>query len=127
MAVLDELKKQAREARKNLDKLQEAVADAEAAAKMERQLPLRECAELAHNLLCAYNHTDGCAWGHECDNADPWKPGRYSAHVVWLDRVEKTLEESHMSVAEMKRLLVSLSEVTKGRGLLAILKLRRMA
>lgn len=40
----------------------EAIARAEADAKLE---PLKGLAKRAHDLLCPYNHTDGCSWRYE--------------------------------------------------------------
>ena len=72
--------KRAREQAKNLE---EALAEARAEEILERQKPLRELAHRAHNLLCAYNHTDGCGYGYE---GDDWTG---HAHKRWLDKVEQ--------------------------------------
>lgn len=56
----------------------EAMRKAEEAEKLE---PLKATAERAHDLLCPFNHTDGCSWGYE---GNSW---RGSAHSAWLRKI----------------------------------------
>lgn len=62
-----------------LDALLRAEADA-------RLAPLKALAARAHDLLCPYNHTDGCSWGYEEGATDEWKG---SAHHRWLTKIDK--------------------------------------
>ena len=57
----------------------EALKKKEEAERLE---PLKETAKRMHDLLCPYNHTDGCSFGYEGDN---W---RGSSHNEWLRKVE---------------------------------------
>ena len=57
----------------------EAIKRAEDEAKLE---PLKVTAERAHDLLCPYNHTDGCSWGYENGS---WQS---DAHSRWLRRID---------------------------------------
>lgn len=56
------------------------------AALNERRKPLRELAKRMHDLLCEYNHTDGCSWGYEGDyGEDAWAE---PTHKRWLAHAE---------------------------------------
>ena len=57
----------------------DAIKRAEDEAKLE---PLKATAERAHDLLCPYNHTDGCSWGYENGS---WQS---DAHSRWLRRID---------------------------------------
>jgi len=61
----------------------EALARAEADARLG---PLKALAERAHDLLCPYNHTDGCSWGYETGSTGEWQG---SAHNRWLTKIDK--------------------------------------
>jgi hypothetical protein len=65
-------------ARKMSDRL-DAIKRAEADAKLE---PLKATAARAHDLLCPYNHTDGCSWGYE---GGSWQS---DAHSRWLRKMD---------------------------------------
>ena len=58
----------------------EAIRRKEEAEMLE---PLKATATRAHDLLCPYNHTDGCAWGYE---GDSWTS---DAHSRWLRHMNK--------------------------------------
>jgi hypothetical protein len=72
-------------AEKHLRELKESLALSEQAEKDKRQDKLKPVAEKAHNAICFYNHTDGCGWGYENNNWNGF------SHRMWLDRVEKIL------------------------------------
>lgn len=61
---------------------------AERRGREERAQALRPIAERAHNLLCQWNHTDGCSWGYEERAEDPWS---CDAHYQWLERYDKLI------------------------------------
>jgi hypothetical protein len=65
----------ARKARERLD----VIERKEAAERLE---PLKATAARAHDLLCPYNHTDGCSWGYE---GDSWSG---DAHSRWLRKID---------------------------------------
>lgn len=75
VAQLEDAQKAARAMQDRL----EAIRRKEEAEKLE---PLKATAERAHDLLCPYNHTDGCSWGYE---GDSWQS---SAHSQWLRRMD---------------------------------------
>jgi hypothetical protein len=74
-AQLKDAEKIAREARERLDSIERK----EAAERLE---PLKATAERAHDLLCPFNHTDGCPWGYE---GNSWQS---SAHARWLAKID---------------------------------------
>ena len=61
----------------------DALARAETDARLG---PLKALAERAHDLLCPYNHTDGCSWGYEAGSTGEWQG---SAHNRWLTKIDK--------------------------------------
>jgi len=78
--VLEAMLKDSQDATKKIsDKLEAIRRDEE-----EKSLvPLRDAARRAHDLLCPFNHTDGCSWGYE---GDSW---RGAEHVNWLRKVNR--------------------------------------
>lgn len=77
-----------------LNELREKKAREEAADIAARRKPLRAIAKGAHDLLCRWNHTDGCGWGYE-EGSDPDSDACWSghAHSRWLGAVEGILSE----------------------------------
>lgn len=71
--------KDAQDAAQKLAKRLEAMKRAEADAKLG---PLKDTAARAHDLLCPYNHTDGCSWGYE---GGSWQS---DAHARWLRKID---------------------------------------
>lgn len=74
-AQLRDAQKAAQQVRDRL----EAINRAEAAEKLE---PLKATAARAHDLLCPFNHTDGCSWGYE---GNSWES---DAHSRWLRKID---------------------------------------
>jgi len=74
-------------AENHLRNLRDSLKTAEAKTNEERQKPIREITQQAHDALCSYNHTDGCGWGYENDNWNGY------AHRRWLDKIEKILSK----------------------------------
>ena len=66
-------------AQKTRDRLESLKKKEEA----ERLEPLKATAQRLHDLLCPYNHTDGCSFDYEGDN---WSA---NSHNEWLRKVER--------------------------------------
>jgi len=58
------------------------LLEAQRADEDKKLEPLKATAERAHDLLCPFNHTDGCSWGYEGSN---WKS---SEHSRWLRKID---------------------------------------
>lgn len=74
-AQLADAQKASRRLTERLEKIKRDEED----AKLE---PLKATAERAHDLLCPFNHTDGCSWGYE---GNSWKS---DAHSRWLRKID---------------------------------------
>ena len=79
----------------------EAMRVADEAARLE---PLKATAARAHDLLCPYNHTDGCSWGYE---GDQWTG---QAHNLWLRKINQLVtstayEKPTTTLAEVNTVL----------------------
>ena len=66
-------------ARQKLAARLETLKREQEAAKLE---PLKETAARAHDLLCPFNHTDGCSWEYE---GGSWQS---DAHTRWLRKID---------------------------------------
>jgi len=69
----------AQKAMRGMQEKLERINRAEADARLD---PLKRTAERAHNLLCPYNHTDGCSWEYENGS---WQS---DAHSRWLRKID---------------------------------------
>lgn len=86
-AELEELVRAEQAAQATLAKRREAREAHEKKKAAERLEPLKELAILAHDVLCSWNHTDGCGWGYEVDGKDHnWSA---HAHYRYLERVDE--------------------------------------
>ncbi len=112
-------------------KLQKKLRLAEKDERIERQRKFRPVAEKAHDLLCAYNHTDKCGWGYETNRENPdaaWEGNdEYGPRQSWLKRCEKVSEEFKISPEELMELLDAFEEAKKinPRLFTILLKLRQ--
>lgn len=88
---VDELKRKLELQRKALDETHRLIEGMEREAISKRREKYRPAAQLAHDLLCPYNHTDGCGWHYE---GDEWGA---DAHDRWLRNIEKVVENSNLS------------------------------
>lgn len=88
MEDIKQIKADIDRAENHLRSLRESLKASEAKTKEEKQKPMREVAEQAHDALCIHNHTDGCGWGYENDNWNGF------AHQRWLDKIEKILDKT---------------------------------
>ena len=62
---LEELKENLAKLNKRKKQIEETIEKVEEKEKGERQKPIRTIAIKAHDLFCAWNHTDGCGWYYE--------------------------------------------------------------
>ena len=81
----------------------------EADAKLE---PLKATAQRMHDLLCPYNHTDGCSFDYEGNN---WKA---RSHYEWLTKVEKLVvgdsyTKARTNVTEINTILDAIEGIKK--------------
>ena len=49
-----------------------------------------ELAEALHDMLCRWNHTDGCGWFYETDEKTKWSG---YAHKAYLDKARKLMNQ----------------------------------
>jgi hypothetical protein len=98
---------------KELHLAQRVQAEEECAARLERQRQWRVVAGMAHDLLCQYNHTDGCSWMYEVDGtrgaAD--KMWECSGHQHWLYAAERCGEKFGMGPDAIEAMLRRVVEV----------------
>jgi hypothetical protein len=84
----EQLKIQAQIAHQHAKDLDTQIKNLEREERDRKLEELKPLAAKAHNLLCQYNHTDGCGWGYEedCKNKSPWT---CETHSRWLDKIDK--------------------------------------
>jgi hypothetical protein len=86
------------------NRLRHIAAEREAA----KWTKLQPVAEIAHNVMCGYNHTDGCGYLYENDN---WSA---DCHVAWLRKVNNVLEKnSRLTLEHLKEMLLAVQALTK--------------
>lgn len=95
---------------KILRQLRETEEGLEKAKAIQQDLELEELkplAEQAHDLLCGWNHTDGCGWHYEIDRdkTGPVHNWRSHSHASWLERVKKWLEPKRYGITLTKEKL----------------------
>jgi hypothetical protein len=82
---IQDLKDEKRRAETRLRELRGKLEAAEAAKLDAERDVLKPLAIRAHDLLCQYNHTDGCGWGYESQGGQHnWQS---HAHIRWLEKV----------------------------------------
>jgi len=84
-----------------------AIKRAEEDAKLG---PLKATADRAHNLLCPYNHTDGCSWEYEGNN---WQA---DSHSRWLRKIDalvngNSYDKPKATLAEINIVLDAVSDL----------------
>lgn len=102
-AQLKDAQDVARKLSQSLEKLKRKEAD----AKLE---PLKTTAARAHDLLCPYNHTDGCGWEYEQGS---WQS---DAHSRWLRRIDtlvngNTYDKPKATLSEINIVLDAVEEL----------------
>lgn len=86
---IDALRTKEREAEKVAREVRDMREQLEQQRRMEEVDHLKPLAIRAHDILCRWNHTDGCGWHYEIKgNCHHWT-GTYSAHARWLKAVEE--------------------------------------
>ena len=77
--IEEQIKKQKQELKELEEKL----------VKAKLESPDHQLAKELHNMLCTWNHTDGCGWFYEMKNKqDDWNG---SAHGTYLKKAQKLL------------------------------------
>lgn len=95
-AEIEELARRERAAEQVLREARDARARAEAAEREGRLAWLMPLVIRAHDLLCTWNHTDGCSWGYECRGGQHSWGGH--AHERWLRHYEGLVTRQHAYV-----------------------------
>ncbi len=115
-AQLRDAEKVARAAKDRL----EAIKRKEDAERLE---PLKATAKRAHDLLCPFNHTDGCSWEYE---GGSWSS---STHARWLQKIDTLVnggpyDKPKATLAEINLILDAI-ETLKPKVTTALSLLRR--
>jgi hypothetical protein len=106
-------KERVEELMQELQVAQRAQVAEELVARLDRQRSWRVVADMAHDLLCQYNHTDGCEWMYEVDRTrvDDDKMWEHSGHQRWLRAAEACGAKFGMGPAEIEAMLRLVVEV----------------
>lgn len=92
------------------------VERAKKAAEIEALRPMRAAAKRAHDILCRYNHTDGCGWGYE-EGLDAEKTWAASSHYYWLKSIREAMEGSNnrppLSIEKLNAILDAVEQIKK--------------
>ncbi len=83
--------------------LVEALRAAQKEERIERQKAIYPVADLAHSLLCRWNHTDGCGYGYENNDTEGYEHQRWVKAVEELVERKFTLEQIKESLAQLKQ------------------------
>jgi hypothetical protein len=99
---MNDIEKRLKQACAEVERLQKLQIQARLEEQELEDASLKPLAEQAHNLLCTYNHTDGCGWGYEETSKDKWSC--YS-HNDWLQKVRRIVSEKRCTVTELAEIL----------------------
>lgn len=110
---LEELKENLAKLNKRKRQLEETIEKAEEKEKNERQKPIRNIAIKAHDLFCAWNHTDGCGWFYENDARNEEHVWRGDSHSHYLNQIEKLFKDKQISPAILEAILNDLLAMKK--------------
>jgi hypothetical protein len=107
--AIKKLEREIEEADAHAKELKDNLRAMKADAERIRLEPLRSAAKRAHDLLCQYNHTDGCSWGYEGDNWDG------CAHSRWLGLIDSILTNraTPITLAELDKFLSFIETLKK--------------
>lgn len=74
--------------------LQDKLAQAKLSLRQAKlESPEKQLAVILHDLLCNWNHTDGCGWFYEFKNKIPqWDS---YAHADYLEKAERLIARCH--------------------------------
>ena len=100
-------KEELKDTKRKVQELEKKLYKEEREERIERQKSFRPIAKMAHDLLCGYNHGDGCSWGYEEDAGEgAWKSAeRYNSHAIWLRKVEEICKQYKITPAEIEAIL----------------------
>lgn len=117
--TLEQIKQLEDNAQKTLRSLRdqrEALENAERDSRLESIKPL---VIRAHDLLCCWNHTDGCGWGYEVIRETGKHNWQGWAHARWLRHFEELLlgknskNSQPLSVEQLTKILDVVEELRK--------------
>lgn len=112
MQSLEEIKELEKQARAHANALRDKREAMEREARDKELDALKPVAERAHNLLCQWNHTDGCSWGYE-DGGDKW---RGHAHSRWLEKIEQlTKKDGYRAAIPLEKIVAILDVVEQAK------------
>lgn len=88
-------------------------------AKLEKELeraklesPDHQLAKELHNMLCTWNHTDGCGWYYEFKNKeDDWTGSAHGAYLKKAQMLIHTCEQEKITVEKAISIYKMVSEV----------------
>jgi hypothetical protein len=114
---IPELKKLEEVSRRNFSDIQNTIRFLENEERSRKLEPLKNLVIRAHDILCGWNHTDGCGWHYEIDDKGQHIWTGY-AHARWLSHYEQLTngEKSKgisFSVEEITSMLDVLEELRK--------------
>lgn len=90
------------------DALQQA-RDKENAVRLE---PVKALAARAHDLLCPYNHNDGCSWGYEKNDWNSFSHAYWLRHYDSLLKVDGSKHNGY-TMEELNKILDAVVELKK--------------
>lgn len=77
---------------KKISELRSEIAKLEAEEARQAALPEdKRLAEALHELLCTWNHTDGCSWYYEVSSTYPTPTWRSWTHGEYLKRAKNVM------------------------------------
>lgn len=110
---LEELKESLAKLNKRKKQIEETIEKVEEKEKSERQKPIRTIAIKAHDLFCAWNHTDECGWYYENDaKAEDFVWQGYSHRIV-LNKIDKLFQDTQISPDILDAILDDLLKIKK--------------
>jgi hypothetical protein len=109
----EELRKLAEDAEKQAKELRRRVEAAENAERDAKLNTIKPLVKKAHDILCRWNHTDGCSWGYENDNWNGWAHARWLKHFDNIINPGKYSDKQPLSVEVIDKLLEIVVELKK--------------
>lgn len=101
MENLTKLNEELRVAQENLKKIEDKILFEK--QRKERETPEQYLARIVHDLMCTWNHTDGCcSWHHWEGKTDCWETD-YS-HKKYLKKV-KALRDKGLTIEQIEDFL----------------------
>lgn len=96
-----------------LRKARDRVESLEQERLAEEEEPLKDIATRMHEVLCQYNHTDGCGWHYEVkDGVHNWTGW---AHARWLKKAHDLTKGDGkvppISPADIVRMLIAIEQL----------------